>query len=153
MKKFIFKVYCLSFFFRFTKVLLSYFLQYDPKKKIITHSELYFEQRFVYCINCLLVARSFFDLELKGSPQKYHDDTYYKSIRMTIAIFLGSDKVLQIPILPITTTNTVSWKWKNIAMKQGVVAWIFELEITLDENLDISYFNFWSKLLTSNRSF
>ena len=142
MKKFIFKVYCLSFFFRFTKVLHSYFLQYDPKKNYHSFRIIFWTENCLYCLNCLLVARSFFDLELKGSPQKYHDDTYYKSIRMTIAIFLGSDKVLQIPILPITTTNTVSWKWRNIAMKQGVVAWIFELEITLDENLDISYFNF-----------
>ena len=50
------------FFFRFTKVLLSYFLQYDPKK-IITHSELYFEQGIVYIVLIsLFIVRSFFDL-------------------------------------------------------------------------------------------
>ena len=60
------------------------------RKKNITHSELYFEQRIVYIVLIsLFIVRSFFDLELQVCPQKYHDDTYYKSIRMTIAIFLG----------------------------------------------------------------
>ena len=50
------------FFFRFTKGLHSYFLQYDPKK-IITHSELYFEQGIVYIVLIsLFIVRSFFDL-------------------------------------------------------------------------------------------
>ena len=59
---------CLSFFFRFTKVLHSYFLQYDTKKNYYSFWIIFWTENCLYCLNCLFYCQIFFDLELQVCP-------------------------------------------------------------------------------------
>ena len=97
MTKFIFKLSFVFFFFDLQKYYILIFYSMI-RKKIITHSELYFEQRIVYIVLIVyFIARSFL---IQNCKCALLDDKYYKSIRMTIAIFLAQTKYSKFQFYP-----------------------------------------------------